>query len=134
MAPETSSKSDLSGSLGSPVHERGGPDIEQAIANAEVGSEVEGVHRVPDGVVEPGTSRIEQMRELDGILEGEVVGDPDEGSSVPPPGPGPADIGSGGAQRIVGARISDRVSAGEAVPDGPPFDGAHERDEGRTRR
>jgi hypothetical protein len=132
MAPDPSGKPDPSGSLGAPVHERGGADIEEAIAKAEAGSQVEGVHRVPDEVVEPGTSRIEQMRELDGIGEGEVVGNPDEGSDVPPPGPGPADIGSGGAQRIVGARISDRVSAGEPVPDGPPFNTLRERGEAPT--
>jgi hypothetical protein len=38
------------------------------------------------------------------------------------PGPSPADSGSGGAQSLVGARASDRVAAGEPLPDEPPFD------------
>ncbi len=34
----------------------------------------------------------------------------------------PAEQGSGGAQSLVGGRVSDRVSGGEPVPDGPPSD------------
>ncbi len=34
----------------------------------------------------------------------------------------PAEEGSGGAQTPVGGRVSDRLSGGEPVPDGPPSD------------
>lgn len=106
-------------SLGSPDPSRGGRDIDEAVANAEGGSQVEGVH-TPSGQAESGESRLEQMDEVDLSGDSDAVGD---GTGTPPePGPGPGDIGSGGAQRIEGARISDRVSAGEPVPDGPPFD------------
>lgn len=112
--------------LGEPDESRGGPDVDAAVENAEDGSQVEGVH-TPSGQAEPGESRLEQMREVD-TSSSRDQGDPGEtsgsagSSDEPEPGPGPTDIGSGGAQRIVGARISDRVSAGEPVPDGPPFD------------
>ncbi|MEP6650710.1 MAG: hypothetical protein ABJA74_12500, partial [Lapillicoccus sp.] len=75
----------------------------------------------PSGEAEPGESRLEQMREVD-TTSSDDDGDPTATVTEPEPGPSPADIGSGGAQRIVGARISDRISAGEPVPDGPPFD------------
>jgi hypothetical protein len=68
------------------------------------------------------------MVDVEGVTEGRVDGDPDEPSTPPKPGPSPAQIGSGGAQRQVGARISDRVAAGEPVPDGPPFDTDSEGD------
>lgn len=107
--------------LGSPDPSRGGPDVEEAVDNAEDGSQAEGVH-TPARAGESGDSRLEQMRDVD------VTSDRDDGESVgsatqkPQPGPSPADIGSGGAQRLEGARISDRVAGGEPVPDGPPFD------------
>jgi hypothetical protein len=123
--------------LGSPDETRGGPNIEAAIANAEEGSVVEGVHTLP-GEDENHDSRIEQMPAVDGVTEGRVEGTPGEGSP-PKPGPSPLDIGSGGAQRLAGARISDRISAGQPVPDGPPFDTASrraqsEQGQGRSRK
>lgn len=122
------SAEDLAGSsndltLGAPAEpdeSRGGPNVEAAIANAEEGSVVEGVHTLP-GEDENHDSRVEQMPDVDGVIEGRVDGAPGDGSP-PKPGPSPADIGSGGAQRIEGARISDRISADEPVPDGPPFE------------
>jgi hypothetical protein len=108
-------------SLGSPDESRGGPTFDEAVDSAEAGSQVEGVH-TPSGEADSGESRVEQMPEVDGITDGQVVGDPAAPSDTPKPGPGPRDIGSGGAQRVEGARISDRASAGEPVPDGPPFD------------
>jgi hypothetical protein len=107
--------------LGSPDPTRGGADIDEAIANSEKGSQVEGVH-TREGMAESGESRLEQMPEVEGVTEGRVDGDPSAPHQTPKPGPSPRDLGSGGAQRIAGARISDRKSAGEAVPDGPPFD------------
>jgi hypothetical protein len=105
--------------LGSPDESRGGPNIEAAIANAEEGSSVEGVHTLP-GEDEAHDSRIEQMPDVEGVGDGRVDGAPGGGSSLKP-GPGPIDIGSGGAQRVEGARIPDRIASGEPVPDGPPF-------------
>lgn len=107
--------------LGSPDESRGGATFDEAVDAAEEGSQVEGVH-TPSGEAESGQSRVEQMPDVAGVTEGRVDGDPHAPSDTPKPGPAPGDIGSGGAQRIVGARISDRVSAGEPVPDGPPFD------------
>jgi len=110
-----------SDSLGSPDHDRSGSTVDEAVAKAEAGSQVEGVH-TPSGQEESGESRVEQMVDVEGVTEGRVDGSPGELATPPEPGPSPAEIGSGGAQRIVGARISDRVAAGEPVPDGPPFD------------
>lgn len=109
-----------SDSLGSPDESRGGPDVDAAVENAESGSQVEGVH-TPSGQAESGDSRLEQMREVDTSPDRDD-GDRTASATTPEPGPGPTDIGSGGAQRIEGARISDRVAGGEPVPDGPPFD------------
>lgn len=110
-------------SLGSPDHDRSGSDIDEAVALSEDGSQVEGVHRPAEPGAAPGDSRLEQMTEVAGLTEGgNVHGDPGEATAALEPGLSPADAGSGGAQRIVGARISDRVAAGQPVPDGPPFD------------
>jgi hypothetical protein len=107
--------------LGSQVPERGGPDVDAAIRTAEEGSEVEDEHTL-DGVAdEVGESRVERMVDEPVTLP-RVEGSPGTTSGPPEPGPSPADVGSGGGQRVEGARISDRVSAGEPVPDGPPFE------------
>lgn len=107
--------------LRSPDDDRSGPTIDEAVDTAEAGSQVEGVH-TPSGEAASGESRMEQMPDVAGVTEPRVDGDPGAPATPPEPGPAPAEIGSGGAQRIVGARISDRVAAGEPVPDGPPFD------------
>lgn len=110
--------------LGAPVPERSGSTIDEAITTAESGSRVgDGVHTLA-GSGPSGDSRIEQLPGVDGVHEGRVDGAPGAATTPPGDGPGPGDIGSGGAQRIVGARISDRVAGGEDVPDGPPFDAA----------
>ncbi len=115
-------------SLGSPDPDRGGETVDAAVANAESGSQVEGVH-TPSGQAASGESRVEKMTDVPGVTEPRVDGEP---ADPPPsaPGPGPADLGAGGAQRLAGARISDRVSAGEAVPDGPPFEDDPEKNTG----
>jgi hypothetical protein len=105
--------------LGSPDPDRGGETVDAAVENAETGSQVEGVH-TPSGQAKSGESRVEKMADVSGVREPRVDGEP-EGTPPPDPGPGPADLGAGGAQRLAGARISDRISAGEAVPEGPPF-------------
>jgi hypothetical protein len=105
--------------MGNPDHDRSRVDVDEAVAKAEAGSKVDGVH-TPSGREESGNSRLEQMRDVE---QRRVDGSaPGTTTPAPPDGPSPADIGAGGAQRLVGARISDRISAGEAVPDGLPFD------------
>jgi hypothetical protein len=112
---------DTETTLGSPVPERSGPDIDAAIRTAEERSEVEDEHTL-DGVADDvGESRVERMVD-EPVTKPRVEGAPGTSSGPPEPGPSPAGIGSGGAQRIEGARVSDRVSAGEPVPDGPPFE------------
>lgn len=107
---------DQPGTLHSPEPSRGGPDIDAAVQNAEAGSRTEGVHRPAAPGETSADSRLEQMREVDttSTPEGQQAGDV-------PTGPLPDEIGSGGAQRILGARISDRVAGGAEPPDGPPF-------------
>jgi hypothetical protein len=46
--------------FGSPVPERGGETVDEAVATAEEGSPVEGVH-TPSGQAASGDSRAEQM-------------------------------------------------------------------------
>jgi hypothetical protein len=105
--------------LASPDHDRSGPTVDDAVDTAEQGSQVEGVH-TPSGQEASGQSRVEQMPEVDGADGPRADGDPDASGSPGRPGPGPGEIGAGGAQRIEGARVSDRVAAGEPVPDTDP--------------
>jgi hypothetical protein len=100
--------------------ERSGRDIDEAIAKAEADSRFAEGHRLDDQAP-PGESRVERMSEVEEITTGRVERSGDESVEPPPAGPSPGEIGSGGAQRIVGARISDRVAGGEPAPDGPPF-------------
>lgn len=110
-----------SGSPGSPDHDRSGATVDEAVANAEAGSDVEEVHTSSDETGS-GESRVERVRAVDGVTEEAADGGP--GADVPRPKPGPprSVSGSGGAQRTDGARTSDRVAGGERAPDGPPFD------------
>jgi hypothetical protein len=112
--------------LGSPVPERSGPTIDAAIRTAEDDSQAEDDHTLDKVADDVGESRVEGMTEQP-VTEPRTEGAPGTSSGAPEPGPSPADIGSGGAQRIEGARISDRVAAGEPVPDGPPFDTEEQR-------
>lgn len=128
MTPPDTGSSPQSNSLGAPDHDRSGPTIDESVEKAEAGSQVEGKH-IPSGQAPSGESRLEQMPDVAGVGEGRVDGNPDEKGTPPEAGPSPGDIGSGGAQRIAGARISDRVAGGEPVPDGPPFDTDSQRNE-----
>ena len=105
----------------SPAHERSGRDVEESIARAEEGTDEQGIHTL-EGSGPSGASRVERMADVEETTEGRV--ERNEGDRAAPlkPGPSPADVGSGGAQRVEGARISDRVAGSEPVPDGPPFD------------
>lgn len=101
--------------LGSPDPARGGEDIDAAVQNAESGSLTEDVHHPAPPDQDVGDSRLERMREVD------TSGSDPDAADIPE-GPLPGEVGAGGAQRIVGARISDRVAGGADAPDGPPFD------------
>ena len=107
------------GTLGSPDPSRSGPDIDAAVENAESDSLTEDVHHPAATGTETGDSRLEQMHEVDVTPDADA--DEHEAEGTTPSGPLPGEIGSGGAQRIVGARISDRVAGGDSAPDGPPF-------------
>ena len=107
--------------LGSPEHERSGRTVDEAVEKFEAGSQVEGVH-TPSGQAESGESRVERMVDVDRTSTPRSPAEEGSDTDVSLPAtPGPEDIGSGGAQRLEGARISDRVAAGQPVPDGPPF-------------
>ncbi len=72
------------GEQGSPDHNRSGRTVDEAVATAEEGSQVEEVH-TPSGQEPSGESRIEQMPEVDGAdgprVDGDIDGDGD-GESV----------------------------------------------------
>jgi hypothetical protein len=102
-------------------HGRSGRDIEEGIARAEQGSPVEGEHDL-EGSGPSGASRGERIVDVPETTEGRVERNEGEPAEPLEPGLDPSEAGSGGAQRIVGARISDRVAGSEPVPDGPPFD------------
>lgn len=97
------------------THERSGADVAEAVRVAEQGTAVSQVHGLPD---EPGSAPVEQAAG-DPAMTGAAGETDDTGSS--PGNPDPARAGSGGAQSIVGARASDRVAAGEDLPDSPAY-------------
>jgi hypothetical protein len=110
------------GEDGAPVDARSGEDVAEAIDVAERGSSVQEPH---DRGTEDksGAAPVEQVRDDPEMTEGEVVrgtGHPTRPSAGLDPR---AAAGSGGAQSQPGARISDRESAGEPLPGGPPFEG-----------
>jgi hypothetical protein len=120
MAVQEENEAGTPDDLGHPDDTRSGPTISDSIEKAEVGSQVADTH------TEPATTESEQAR-ITEIHDAEryasrVEGNPNEPTSPPGPGIDPADVGAGGAQHVVGSRISDRVAAGQPVPDGPPFD------------
>lgn len=127
MSEQEPGQSESSETLRSPDHDRSGSTVDEAVEKAEAGSQVEGVH-TPSGEEESGDSRVEQMADVEGVTEGRVDGSPGAPATPPEPGPSPTEVGSGGAQRVVGARISDRVAAGEPAPDGPQLDTDSEGD------
>jgi hypothetical protein len=103
--------------LGAPEQGRSGDSIEKAVERFEAGTQVEGDH-TPVGRADTGESRLEQMTEVEQTGTGDPAADGDE-----PDGPEPQDVGSGGAQRVVGPRIPDQVAGGGPVPATPSGDG-----------
>lgn len=122
MTAEDSSESGPPDQLGSPDHDRSGATVDEAIAKAEARSQGEGDHTAPDPG-DSGESRREEIRSVEGATEGRVDRNPGE-ATQPEEGLSPTETGSGGAQNIAGARISDRVAGGQPTPDDPPFDDA----------
>lgn len=108
--------------LGSPDHDRSGATVDEGVAKAEAGSQVEGDHTAPDPG-DSGEARRDEIRNVEGATEGRVDRNPGE-ATQPEQGLSPTETGSGGAQNIAGARISDRVAGGQPTPDDPPFDHA----------
>ena len=97
-------------------HARSGADVAEAVRVAEQGTGIGEVHTLPD---EPGSAPVEQAAG-DAAMTGTAGDGPDD--AAPAAGnPDPARAGSGGAQSIVGARASDRVAAGEELPDSPAY-------------
>jgi hypothetical protein len=100
---------------------RSGADVAESIETAEQGTSVQETHDEPPSAVS-GPPRIEGAAGDPEMTEGQVV--LGEGEGEPPTsGVDPRETaGSGGAQSQPGARMSDRASAGEPLPEGPPFD------------
>lgn len=96
---------------------RSGADVAEAVRVAEQGTGIGQVHTPP---AQPGTAPVEQAAG-DPAMTGTAPG-PDEDGGPGVGNPDPSQAGSGGAQSIVGARASDRVAAGEPLPDSPPYD------------
>jgi len=97
-------------------HARSGDDVIAAVHVAEEGTGIQELHDLPGA---PGTAPVEQVRDDPEMTEGQVVLGADP---APVRGnPDPAAAGSGGAQSIIGARASDRVSADEPLPDSPAY-------------
>lgn len=98
---------------------RSGDDVIEAVNRAASGKAGGGVQTPPEQA-KPHAAPVEQARGDEAMTQGQVVDGPGE-QSTPPDNPSPAAAGSGGAQSIVGGRVSDRESAGEGPPGEPPF-------------
>jgi hypothetical protein len=103
-------------------HSRSGADVGEAVEIAESGTKAQGEHSHPERA-KSGEAPVEQVFNDPAMTEGQrtVTGSGTTGGAVPP-GPSPAEAGSGGAQSVVGARESDRLAAGEPPATGKPFD------------
>ncbi|SDL73510.1 hypothetical protein SAMN04487916_113117 [Arthrobacter sp. ov407] len=103
-------------------HSRSGADVGEAIDVAEAGTNAEGDHSSPERA-KTGESPVEQVFNDPAMTGGQRTA---TGAAPPagavPPGPSPAEAGSGGAQSVVGARESDRLAAGEPPATGKPFE------------
>ena len=99
-------------------HSRSGDDIAEVIGVAERGSSVQEVH---DRGTEnkPGEAPVERTAGDPEMTEGQVVLGDGEPGGHRPIGLDPEGGSSGAAQSEPGARISDRVAAGEEPPPDP---------------
>ena len=101
---------------------RSGADVGESIDIAEAGTKAQGDHSHPERA-KTGEAPVEQVFNDAAMTEGQrIVTGSTKSSGAVPPGPSPAEAGSGGAQSAVGARESDRLAAGEPPAEGKPFD------------
>lgn len=101
---------------------RSGADVGEAVDIAESGTRAQGDHSHPERA-KTGEAPVEQVFNDPAMTEGQRTGAGSEGTTgAVPPGPSPAEAGSGGAQSVVGARESDRLAAGEPPATGKPYD------------
>lgn len=117
-APQEPSAEGADTDFSGPDHSRSGDDIAEAIEVAERGTSVQEVH---DGGTEAksGTAPVERTAGDPEMTEGQVVlgeGEPGRHRSI---GLDPEAGSSGAAQSEPGARVSDRVAAGETPPPDP---------------
>ncbi len=112
---------------------RSGADVREAIDVAESGTKAQGDHSHPERA-KTGEAPVEQVFNDPAMTEGQrtVTGSAKTAGAVPP-GPSPAEAGSGGAQSVVGARESDRLAAGEPPAAGKPFDTGTKEERTRPR-
>jgi hypothetical protein len=96
-------------------------DVGEAVDIAESGTKAQGEHSHPERA-KSGEAPVEQVFNDPAMTEGQrtVTGASTTAGAVPP-GPSPAEAGSGGAQSAIGARESDRLAAGEPPTAGKPF-------------
>ena len=99
------------------VPERSGGTVAEAVDTAAAGTPHGGV-QAPVEQTKPHAAPVEQVRGDAAMTQGQVVDGPGAAATTPS-NPDPAQAGSGGAQSQVGARASDRVSAGEDMPERP---------------
>lgn len=107
---------------------RSGADVAEAVDVAESGTKAQGDHSHPERA-KTGEAPVEQVFNDPAMTEGQRIrtGAASTSGRVPP-GPSPAEAGSGGAQSVVGAQESDRLAAGEPAAGGVPFEtGAEDR-------
>jgi len=102
-------------------HGRSGDDVVEAVETAAAGTPHDGVQTAPEDM-KPHASPVEQVRGDEGMTQGQGTdgqgtdgpGGPSptsevSGTSEAPSSPDPAEAGSGGAQSMVGGRVSDRT-------------------------
>ena len=63
-----------------------GRTVDEAVAKAEDGSQIEGVH-TPSGQAASGESRVEKMADVEGVAESQAEGNPGETATTPEPEP-----------------------------------------------
>ncbi len=126
MAEDDSGAETPSKPMGFPDHERSAPTVDAAVAQAEAGSQAHGVQNRSEVADED--ARVAEIEGVEGATDGTVEQSSGTSATTPQPGLRPTETGSGGAQDIAGARISDRVAGGQPGPDGAPFVASPEDD------
>lgn len=99
------------------VDSRSGGDVAEAIGTAESGTALQETHTHPERT-KSGEAHVEQVADDPPMTQGQRVR---RAGAADASGPSPAAAGSGGAQSVIGARVSDRLAAGEPHPAGSPF-------------